>query len=1103
MKRLRYHTPNIERRFAFVIAALVVMMLILGGRLFQLTILQGEAYRDQSDNKRIKEIKVAAPRGNIYDRNGRLLAGTRPSFTVQLINDELRTVPMEEQNQLYLQLVRRLEEDGVSYQGDYDLLPFALRFRNDEDWLTSEKTPEELLLSRLLEQKLDETLLRASYTDSSVDGHFRLQIIQIAVKALEQKGIVLPLSHPAGGDALVYVPGKEFNEAKEKYGLNADDPVGDIVRLVGDDSTIFRKLLAHPVARKVAYDLLNERGQVPEIDLAPLALDQDLSLLETKGVLHRMVPEVTLSSLAKTDFAAVAKNIALPDLFASVVTEGEQTLIPAQMALDRLAQAGVAHGLSAVVLDGRVEVQFDNPDADTPETPVQVLAKLAVEHGIADALVTDDALKSTVQSIILNAGVNPRILVSTWEYVYEKERTDLTEALELEANASAEAIYAARNERYKIRPTSMLEAIGQQSLHLRIDRIGHYGYEPVNIAYNLSDDTVAYLEESIPNNRGVQITVLPIRYYPQGASAAHVLGYVGRIATEDELARYTEERGYRPNDIIGKTGIEESFEDVLHGQDGQETLQVDVMGNRTQTLSRTDPVPGNNVFLTIDYDLQHATEQALSQTLGALRSNGVFRSDWGDWSLFLRNDGSPLQNATSGATVVLDVKTGEVLAMANNQPYDPNLFATGISATDWESLFPEDERDPLAHRPLLNIATQSELQPGSIFKLVTSVSALNKGMNPYELIEDSGVLTIGDTDFGCWIWNESRGTHGLVDMPNALMHSCNYYFYALALGENQTTGARTGVTLNIEDIEQTTKDFGLNQATGIEIRVPEEAAGAIPDPVAKVATIRALMRSYLEEHLRDFEKPDVKKTNAVREEDVDAILNWLNEPQIITRAEVSRRLDELGYIAETPLEGQTNPLTDVLKFTYINQASWDITDTLNVVIGQGQNAYTPIQMANMVATIANGGQRNKTTLYQKTMNYDNSSLIESGTHSSEPLPLRNPEELSAVREGMKLAGSYGSVGQIFSTLPMEVGTKTGTAERSGINPVSGQPYDDYGWFVAFAPLDDPQIAVATVLFQGGSGSNAAPMTREIIANYFKLQPDRPIDKIEPSTEEEE
>lgn len=1088
-----------------ITVVLFVLMGLIFARLFTLTILQGDSLKEASDTKRIKEVKTTAPRGNIYDRNGRLLAGTRTTFTVQLINDELRTVPMEERNPLLLQLVRRLEEDGVPYQDEYDILLNAFTFTDPNQWFLSEDSPEDIVLQRLQEGNHIGALLRSYYVESGDALHFKFAPAQLAIKALDQKGVTLPIDIALGDKEFTprYLPGREYNESAQKYELTEDNPIGDVERLVKNDESILRKMLSHPIVRQMAFDLLRNAGKDTGISLAPMALREDLNLLDVKGSLHRNFPSVTVNTSAKQDFVTVAEGSVLPTLFSRVYKGENTTVVPADLAIAALDQKDIDHGLTTQIHGEQVDVQFADPAIQTSDNPMDRLIALSIEHQVNEAIVTRDDLKADVQAIILAGGINPRILVSTWQYVYEKERIDITEALDLPENATAEQVFAARETEYKMQIASRYEAVGVQSLHHRIDQIGHYGYEPLNIAYNLSDDTVAYLEETVPNNKGIQISVEPVRFYPQGTTAAHALGYVGRIATQEELDRFNENTGYSPNDIIGKTGIEESYENVLKGKDGQEVVQVDVMGNRTQTLSKIDPVPGDNVFLTIDYDLQRVTEDALTQTLDKLKVGGTFTSDWGNWQLFQKDDGSLLKNANSGSTVVLDVKTGEVLAMANYKPYDPNLFSTGISNTDWESLFPEDERDLLANRPLLNIATQSEVQPGSIFKLVTSYAALEKGQGPYSQIEDSGYITIGDTDFGCWIWNEVKGNHGMVDMAHALMHSCNYYFYALALGRNDTTGVPTDITLTIEDIEKATQQFGLDQPTGIEINTPQEASGQIPDPVAKIETISALMKEFLVENLSDYEDPKNPKANSVRNADIESIVAWVDEPELLTRQEVSDRLSEMGYVAETPLPGNVAPLTDILKFTYINQATWDITDTLNVVIGQGQNAYTPIQMANMVATISNGGVRNKTTLFSKSMNYNNTTLLASKTYASKKIEMREEGELQYIIDGMELAGSYGSVGQIFGTLPISVGTKTGTAERAGVNPVTGEYYDDYGWFVAFAPLDDPQIAVATVLFQGGSGSNAAPMTREIIASYLKLYPEQPLDEIEPSTEREE
>ena len=186
MKRFDFKNPSIEKRYLLITVVLVLMMTLLAGRLFTLTILQGDNYKETSDSKRIKEVKATAPRGNIYDRNGRLLAGTRTTFTVQLINDELRTVPMKERNTLLLQLVRRLEEDGVPYQDEYDVVLNAFSFADHNQWMLSEDSPEDIVLKRLRENSLIGELLRSYYVNAAVEEHFRLAPIQIAIKALDQ-----------------------------------------------------------------------------------------------------------------------------------------------------------------------------------------------------------------------------------------------------------------------------------------------------------------------------------------------------------------------------------------------------------------------------------------------------------------------------------------------------------------------------------------------------------------------------------------------------------------------------------------------------------------------------------------------------------------------------------------------------------------------------------------------------------------------------------------------------------------------------------------------------------------------------------------------------
>ena len=241
--------------------------------------------------------------------------------------------------------------------------------------------------------------------------------------------------------------------------------------------------------------------------------------------------------------------------------------------------------------------------------------------------------------------------------------------------------------------------------------------------------------------------------------------------------------------------------------------------------------------------------------------------------------------------------------------------------------------------------------------------------------------------------------------------------------------------------------------------------------------------------IEQFINEDVTLDDEEIVETIEEIVSWLDLDEVLTRGEVSRRLTELGMNSEkavTDKNGRKENLTDRIKYTYLNQAGWSISDTLNITIGQGENSYTPIQMANALAIMVNGGYKRRLSLVDNVKNYNNSTTIYENEEELERIELNNYDNLEVIKKGMLMTSTEGSSRRIYSGFPVEVGSKTGTAERSGINPVTGESYDNFTWFVAFAPYDDPEIAIATVVFQGGSGGNGGPMTMDIIAEYLGL-----------------
>ncbi len=289
---------------------------------------------------------------------------------------------------------------------------------------------------------------------------------------------------------------------------------------------------------------------------------------------------------------------------------------------------------------------------------------------------------------------------------------------------------------------------------------------------------MAAVEEYRSDLPGIDVLVSPIRHYPAGTMMAQLLGYAGQI-NESELADRPD-RGYRSGDLIGKTGLERRYEDVLRGVDGAEFVVVNAMGKRVATLSEGPPrlpVPGHGLTLTIDVDIQMALEAAMS---------GIER----------------------GAAVVLDPRDGGVLAMVSKPAFDPNEFAVGISSARWKEI----NRD--GAYPLLNRAIQSAYPPGSTFKMVTIMAGLRDDLIDGETrfpVGCSGGYFFGGRRFGCWL----RTGHGSVNTVGALQHSCDVYFYQL------------GLKLGLDRIESTARAFSLGEKTGIDL--PAETRGLVPD----------------------------------------------------------------------------------------------------------------------------------------------------------------------------------------------------------------------------------------------------------------------------------
>lgn len=1062
---------KIFNRYNILTYVVILLMFILSFRLATLTIVEGDTYRDISDNKRLKEIYTTAPRGEIRDRYGRLLAGNKPSFTVQILKDELNIKDKEKKNNALLSLIRLLEEDGVTYVDEFPINLNVFKYKNERDYFNEEQTPNDKVIDIIINQNLLPELLNTYYIHSGYKEHYKFVTAERAINALIDKE-------------------KEVSEG-------AVD-IEQLVKLINNDKNIIRRIVDHPISRKLLYDIMVQKNLTGNIIMEEYSLSYDEEYKEQKRILMNSYDGVTEKTTARDDFITIVSHSSINNLLDKVIIKEndkgkKEILIPGKILLDMVLQKDPNVPIKVELSEDNTTVIYKYTGSDNigDKSPIDILLEYSKNTNTLEEFITNDNIKSLAQEQLLNDGINTRISIAQdFEYIFINNKKRWYNENKIDEDSTTEEAFKKLKEKHKIPEyLSNYESRSILLLYELLNKQGHLAYQPINIAYGIKDSTVAKIEEGLMDFPGIQVSIEPVRYYPEGTTAAHMLGYLGKISQPNEIKKYVDEKKYSPNDIIGKTGVEESFEDTLRGQNGIKRVEVDVLGNTTKILDEKKPIPGDNIYLTMDLNLQKFSEQALKQTLEKIQVGGTYESPWGNYKFGInKKKGKPYNNATSGAVVVLNVKTGEVLASVSYPAYDPNLFATGISNTDWMSLFPENDKDPLAPRPLYNVATQTAVQPGSTFKMVTALAALDKGLSPTKKIRDMGYveLGIGTKPFGCWIWNQSRGTHGYENMYEALRDSCNYYFYSLAFGRNPRTGENIGVKLEIEDIVNLSKQLGLNDKTGIEINIPAETSGGVPDPQRKIINTKYLLKSDLQKNIQNYLKEGIVLDDYEIADIIEDIVSWTELEEPLTRGEVIRRLNAFGIEPEKKLPDKKEGLADKIKYSYLNQAGWNISDTLNVTIGQGQNSYTPMQMANYIATISNGGYRHTVTLIDNIKNYNNSRTILEKNNESERIELNDYKSLDHIKQGMLAVSNDSSMRKVFGNLPVKVGSKTGTAQKSGINPSTGETFDDFTWFVAFAPYDDPEIAVASVIFQGGSGGYAGPMTRDIIAEYLGL-----------------
>lgn len=380
------------------------------------------------------------------------------------------------------------------------------------------------------------------------------------------------------------------------------------------------------------------------------------------------------------------------------------------------------------------------------------------------------------------------ITVNPYQFKESVDSESFKKSNSLDNNLSAEEVFEYFKNRYKVETENVEDARRIITLRYAIETNGYSNIKALTLATNISDASKAKINEMASSFPGISTYSEPIVSYPYKELASHILGYVAPV-TQEDLAQ---DSSYDQNDVIGRTGLEKAFEKYLKGTDGVKQVDMSVDGQITDEYVTKEAQAGSDIVLTIDADLQQKTEQALEETIKSI-SNSL--SD-------------KYEKPEEGAAVVLNVKTGEVLAMASYPNYDPSLFTNGISTANWNNYL-NDSR-----HVLVNKAIADKSAPGSIFKMVTAIAGIESGViDTNTKINDTGRYTYYK-DYQPYCWNKAG--HGWQNVIQAIEHSCNYFFYE--------TGRRAG----IDEIVRVAKSFGLGQKTGIEL--PGEISGTLASP---------------------------------------------------------------------------------------------------------------------------------------------------------------------------------------------------------------------------------------------------------------------------------
>ncbi len=532
-------------------------------------------------------------------------------------------------------------------------------------------------------------------------------------------------------------------------------------------------------------------------------------------------------------------------------------------------------------------------------------------------------------------------------------------------------------------------------------------FQPIPITKDADPTLALQIVERSDLFPGIDAQPIAIRSYPAnvGVNAAHLLGYIGPL-TDGDLAG-DNGRSYFRSESIGKAGLEIQYDEFLRGTPGIKTVIVDRKEAVTSTGKVTNPIGGNHLVTSIDVRLQAASEKALAEAVARSRANG-FRAD-------------------GGAAVVMDIRTGRVLALASYPTYDPNAYERGLTVKQASDLYSEETGVPALSRAL-----QGQFAPASTFKAVSLVAAANAGYDLNTTYDCPGEYQVGTRAFQ----NFESKAQGRLSMKKAIAISCDTIWYKIAFAEWLKDGGLKPQANPNDYFFKAAEGFQIGKKTGIDL--PSESSGRLAN--------REWRKSWYEQN-KDF---------------------YCNYKERASKAQQTAFLIELAR--ENCLDGDKIRAGDAVNFS----------------IGQGDTVITPLKLAQMYAAIGNGGTIWKPTIGKAIVTTDGKIIKSIEPEKLGTIPATRAT-IKFLKESLREVVTAGTGTGAFSGFPIAVSGKTGTAQVFGKN-ANGTLKSDTSWFASFAPTDKPRFAVVMMVSQGGFGASSSGVgVRQIYETLFGVK----------------